>query len=262
MFDHLADALSVAEQVAADLTANGARAVVLVGSVARGDARPTSDVDLIALGSGPSYQLLIRANWQTSVSWRTADEIRASYRRPADACGAVPAWRNATVLADASGQAAQLRAEAHAWDWPQIDEAANAWVAEQVTGYAEEVHRLVGQTAGGSARTAAVMRSLLAVQVPTVLAVHHRLLYDSENRLWDLVAEAEGPQWTTAQDAALGVTHVPAAVATRAALDLYAMAARRAAHLLNTEQSAVVRRALTVANSTPRPAGSATDGIR
>ncbi|WP_211588605.1 nucleotidyltransferase domain-containing protein [Allorhizocola rhizosphaerae] len=230
-----------------ELVVQGAQAVVLVGSVARGDALPTSDVDLIALGSGPAYRLLVRDGRQVSVSWRTAEDVRASFLQPAEAGGAVPAWRGAVVLADPTGEAARLRAEAHAWDWSQVGEAADAWVAEQITGYAEEVHRLVGQAGGGSPRAAAVVRCVLALRMAVVLAVHHRILYDSENRLWDLVAEAEGPRWTRAQDRALGVVEATVPEANRAALDLYAMTAARTEHLLVDAQREVVRLALAIA---------------
>jgi hypothetical protein len=207
----------------------------------------SSDVDLIAVGSGPADRLLVCDGWQVSVSWRTVEEVRASFLRPADAGGAVPAWRGAWLLLDRGGVAGRLQAEAHAWEWSLIDEAADVWVAAQVTGYAEEVHRLVGQATDGSPRTAAVMRCLLAVHLGAVLAVHHRLLYDSENRLWDLVAQNEGYEWATAQDRALAVVPATTAQATGAALDLYATAAHRTAHLLDADQAVVVARALGVA---------------
>jgi predicted nucleotidyltransferase len=84
MAGHVAHARRIAADVAADLVAAGARAVVLVGSVARGDAHPTSDIDLIAVGTGPADRLLIRSGRQVSVSWRTAERIRESFTRPWD----------------------------------------------------------------------------------------------------------------------------------------------------------------------------------
>jgi hypothetical protein len=46
--------------------------------------------------------------------------VRASFQSPSDAGGAVPAWRGAVILADPSGEAARLQAEAHAWDWSLV----------------------------------------------------------------------------------------------------------------------------------------------
>jgi hypothetical protein len=71
------------------------------------------------------------------------------------------------------------------------------------------------------------MRGLLATRTAVILGVYHRILHDSENRLWDLVARIEGPQWTEVQDAALGVVQVTPERGERAALELYAAPAAR-----------------------------------
>lgn len=99
---------------------------------------------LIALGAEPAYRLLLRSGRQVSVSWRTPGRYEQARITRADAGGAVPAWRTATVPADPTGEAEGLQAKARTWDWSLNDEAANKWVAEQGTGYAEQVHRLVG----------------------------------------------------------------------------------------------------------------------
>lgn len=44
----------IVKSLAERLAGEGARAVVLTGSVARGTAQPDSDVDLFAVGEGPS----------------------------------------------------------------------------------------------------------------------------------------------------------------------------------------------------------------
>ena len=92
---------------------------------------------------------------------------------------------------------ASLIEEARAWSWGPIERRCDEWVAEQVTGYAEEVHKLVAALRNGNRPLAAVQRSLLAV--------HRRVLYGSENRLWDLVADAMGEGWSRTQSAALGL---------------------------------------------------------
>lgn len=231
---------------AAVLAARGADAVVLVGSVARGDAHATSDIDLVALGDGPRYLLERTGGWLVSVSWRRADQVRAAFDSPADVGGVVPAWRGAVVLHDPNRVAAGLRQEALGWEWGRVSTECDHWVAEQVTGFAEEVHRLVGCLTVARQLPAAVIRSVLAVQLPMVMAVHRRLLYDSQSRVWDLVAEAEGIRWMVAQRQALGLVAADEHEANLAALEMYALVARRVLPLLSPTQLSVVDGALSL----------------
>lgn len=263
----LAEARRTARTHADLLARMGARAVALVGSVARGDAHGSSDIDLIALGDGLDYHLERTGGWLVSVSWRAAEQVRASFHSPADAGGAVPAWRGAVLLHDPHGLAGELRAAAMAWDWSAIDRACDEWVAGQVTGYVEEIHRLVGLHRLGRTRPAAVMRAVLSTRLAVIAAVHRRILYDSENRLWDLVAKVQGPAWAAAQDRALclarphggGMSDRPAGTigdlgrpaapspsddAALAVLELYTLLAAGTRSLLDGRQAAVVEGAL------------------
>ena len=54
----------------------------------------------------------------------------------------------------------------------------------------------------GHRATAAVQRSILAIRPAQILAVHRRILYGSENRLWDLAADVMGEEWRLTQSAA------------------------------------------------------------
>lgn len=87
---------------------------------------------------------------------------------------------------DQSGRAA----EANAFKWAAISAACDEWVAEATIGYAEEVLKLVAALRRNDRLLAAVQRSVLALRLPVVMAIHHRLLYESENRLWSEVADA------------------------------------------------------------------------
>ncbi len=70
--------VDLARAVTSDLVAEGAQAVVLVGSHVRGDATELSDIDLYAIGSGPAYALRVVRGRLIAISWRTeADERRA-----------------------------------------------------------------------------------------------------------------------------------------------------------------------------------------
>ncbi len=253
------EALRIARELAATLAAIGAGAVVLLGSHARGDAHRESDIDLYALGEAagrPEYRLERHGGYLVSLSWRAVEREREAFRSPEEAGGAVPGWRTAVILHDPDGIAAALRREALAWRWDLLDARhCDAHVAEWLTGLAEEVHKLVVSLERGARWTAAVQRSVLALRLARLLALHHRLLYDPENRLWDLVAARQGERWARAQGAALGDAGQPFEESCAAALTLNALAAAEVRPLLDGRQCAVVAHACALAG---HPLGDAT----
>jgi Nucleotidyltransferase domain len=169
---------SVALAVAEGLAADGAEAVVLVGSRARGDAGPESDVDVLALGPRTfSFRLERRGGLLVSVTSRPAEAYRRELADPGSVCAVVPGWREAVVLHDPAGTAAALIEAAGAWTWGPLQKRCDAWVAEEVCALAEEVHKLVSALRAGRRATAAAQRSVLAVRLAAVMAVHRRILY-------------------------------------------------------------------------------------
>jgi hypothetical protein len=246
------DVLSLCRRIADELAEDGARAVVLVGSHARSAATPESDVDLVAIGSGPGYQLSVREGRLISLSWRTAEEQREQFRSPRSAVTEIPGWRSAVIIKDSAGIAAALQREAVAWTWDQVAAAAREWVAAELTGYAEEVHKLVAALRHGRPRRAAVQRDVLVLHLPLVLAVHFGILYESENEVWDAVAGRAGEHWRSRQDRALSLNRPPPADnppadSCRAALELYEQAASIADQLFSDQQRSVVAHTVSLA---------------
>ena len=232
----------VAREMAREAAARGARSALLLGSHARGEAHEDSDVDLYLIGDGPAYSLERRGGHLVSLSWRTAAGIASAMRTP-EAAMLVPALRDAVVLHDPRGIARRLKARAAAWSWERIGVACDRWVAAEITGLAEEVHRLVGSVRRGNSLAAAAMRSVLALRLAGILAVHLRLLCDTENRLWDLVSRRMGTRWRRAQESALGIGGEGLAGSCDAALELYALAVRRTRGCLDPRELAVVNAA-------------------
>lgn len=240
------DVLRAAREVADGLAGQRAEAVVLVGSRVRGDAHGHSDLDLIALGRGPVRRLEVHEPFVVAVQWRTAAQVRGGFADLED-LGTVPGWRRALVLYDPKRQAASLKREALAWTWKALGPRPDAWVAEQITDYAEEVLKLVGSLRAGRYSAAAAQRSVLALRLPRVLAVHRRTLYDGDSQLYEAICAAMGEPWRRAHRRALGVEAETLEQTCGAALELYALAAEETKQLLDERQFAVVRGACTAA---------------
>ena len=237
-------ALAVARQVAAELAEDGAGAAVLVGSHARGDGRPESDADVLVVGPLTFiFRLERRAGLLVSASPQPFEAYRREMADPGSVCTAVPGWREALVIHDPEGKAGALIEEARAWTWGPLKRRCDAWVAEEIISLAEEAHKLVAALRAGHRTMTAVQRSVLALHPAQILAVHRRILYGSENRLWDLVAETMGEEWHVAQSAALGLNEEPFEETCRAALKLYGLAVDNVCQLLGERQRGVANHA-------------------
>jgi hypothetical protein len=240
-----ADVLRAVETLTRDAIHNGARAVILTGSHARGDAHLESDIDLHIIGDGPAYELSRSTSQLVSISWRSAEQHRITFRSPGEAGGAIPGWRQAVIRYDPDDIAATLQQEALEWTWDTIGATEiDRWVAEELTGYAEEVHKLVIALDHHRMLAAAVQRSILALRLGIIMGVHHRLLYESENVLWGLVNQIMGSDWAQAQSAALGLDGESLRTSCLAALDLFVIAAGTVRGHLDARQLAVVQHAL------------------
>jgi hypothetical protein len=154
--------LQVAQTFSKRLTGQGAEAVVLSGSWVRNDAYKESDLDIHAVGRGPHYRLERYRGFLISASWATARQVRSDFKNPGLVGGVIPAWRNAVIIYDPHGIAETLKQEAERWRWDCLGKHVNRWVTEQLTGYAEEVHKLIGNLQLRRRSAASVQRSLLS----------------------------------------------------------------------------------------------------
>jgi hypothetical protein len=242
--------LLLAEGKADELVDAGAQAVVLMGSFARGDETAFSDLDLLALGDGPAYRLELQGGQLLAINWSSVSAIESSFASPERAGYAVQGWRDALILRDATRLAARLQQRAREWDWSEPgDRAIDRYVADELCGLAEEVHKLAGLLASGNYFGAAVQRNILGFRIGAILAVHLRLLYATENELWNLVGDLLGDEWTTAQARALGTGDQDFASTCLGALELYELAVERVHTLFDPRERDVVANATMVGRS-------------
>lgn len=240
--------LKLARAFSPRLIDRGAEAIVLFGSWVRGDAYKESDIDIHVVGKGAHYSLERYQGYLLSVSWATQKQHLKAFKDPSQVCGVIPAWRNALIIYDPQGIARALKQEAERWKWDSFGKQADQWVAEELTGYAEEVQRLVGNLQLERRNVASVVRSVLAIRMAPILAVRHRIFYDTENQLWDFVSARMGTEWRRAQSISLSEGGESFEDTCKAALQLFMLTTREVRSLLNPRQHAVVFHACEIAS--------------
>jgi hypothetical protein len=232
--------LRFARGLAHEVDPKGRSAVVLAGSWARGDAREASDIDLWVIGRRKGDLIFERGGRQVSVRFGTVSGDRREMRTPTRLGGTVPGWRTAKVLHDPNGAAAKLQAEARNFRWSSVRSACNAYVSEQLVGWAQHVAKLLRAMETGERETASVQRGLLANRMALLWSLGLEYLWGTENGLWERVGERAGPAFRSAQRAALGIAGEGWRESCEGALRLYALTARANLELLQGERRRIV----------------------
>jgi len=239
--------LGLAGALADELDPAGTSAVLLAGSWARGDAHRASDIDLWVVGrrrpAKPGFyghRSFERDGRLVSVRYSSPAQDRREMRDPARLDGAVPGWRVAKILRDPSGVASRLQWEARRFRWGPVRRARDAYLAEQLVGWSEEVAKLLRAMDTGEKETASVQRNLLANRMACLRAMQLELLGDTENGLWERVGRRAGPAFRAAQRAALGTDGGVWSESCEGALRLYAITARAALGVLRGEGRRIV----------------------
>jgi len=238
--------------LAAEFTDADTIGMLLVGSYARGDATPHSDIDLIRFtaalpeADADRYTLAYREGHLVSLSTTTVDAKRAELGRPETAIWAVPGLRQARLLFDRDGALAALLGEAHAFRWELLQAEADAYVSYNVMGLAEEVHKVLGALAKGDEAVALYGTWGLVAGLLRAMIVQRGVLIRTENTYFQQAQEAAGPDsaWSRAFRVAVGLEMATAVTRAAVALRLYHETATLLAPALQPQHLAVIRGAL------------------
>ena len=235
---------ALVERVSARLLEQGAKATLLTGSHARGEAGPNSDVDLFAVGDGPRQRVEVLDGRTVSVHWFTPEEARQRLSSPLKGYLAAHGWGDAILVDDPVGVGAELQDEARAWSWDRIAAEADAVAADELVARAEYVRKLVDALEAGFELDAAALTADTALHLGHLAAIRRRVTSESENGLWEAIADAAPPDWAQALRQALRVDGEDVADAAKAAIRLFEAIAADVAPLLEEQQQAIVDHAL------------------
>lgn len=181
----------------------GVRAIVLMGSYARGDAGPFSDVDLLRLTDEEPQGLtgegshLIDERLVT-VSNAAPARVDAWFTEPNKAVAVVASLRDARALLDRNNAFAQVQARANAFVWDsEMQAKANAYASQEMIGWIEEAHKGLeglrrlkeGELDAGRLLNA---RFGLSHGLSHVMQVQRGILSNSDNAFYDAITKAIG----------------------------------------------------------------------
>ncbi len=233
--------------------APGVHAVAVVGSAARGDANPWSDIDVHAYVRLPSQKQETRAVFigerLVMIATDTVDDSRAELRTPARAVWAVPAIRDMRILLDQERQLAALRLEAEAFDWSTLRAEAEASECRRLIGSAEYVYKIRAAIERRDESAALHAAGALIGRCTRSVVTARGVLIRTENEYYRKAQEAAGADWAARHRqcfglAADGPLALDAFAQAVAACELYAETVRVLDDILDPDARAVTSRAV------------------
>jgi predicted nucleotidyltransferase len=233
--------------------APGVRAIVLMGSLARGDAGPFSDVDLVCL-TDPGVEALpgegshLIEGRLVVVSRVSPAQVEEWFTRPEITVQVLVGVRRARALIDREGAfaAAQARALAFTWD-SEFQRQADAQASREMVGWIEEVHKGLEGLRRDDVGRMLHGRFGCTWGLARVMCVQRGILLTGDNTLYDQVTEALGraSTWSRLLRTAYGIARDDGQPPTLreqviAGLRLYALTAQLIAGALRPEDAPLV----------------------
>ena len=234
-------------------------AISLAGSHARDEGGPYSDVDFhlyvrqMPTNPNEAYSLRFVEGHLVSISVTTLEEEGANLRNPKKALRAVPGLCQARILLDKDGSLAALKEQAEAFTWEPLQKAANAFASWNLSGCAEEVHKVLdGLAQRDESKTLYAIWGLTRDLALTLL-VQAGVMIPTENAFIDLAQETAGrtSAWTCQFRQAIGLDPLPTGEPAYigfgiAGLCLYRATAGILQDILLPEEAGVVHRTLEI----------------
>ena len=237
----------------------GVHAVAVVGSVARGDASPWSDIDVHAYVRLPSQKQDARAAFMADtallgdrlvmIATDTVEDSRAELRSPERAIWAVPAIRDMRILLDQERQLAALKQEAEAFDWSTLRVAAEASERRRLAASAEYLYKIRAAIERRDEPAALHAAGALIGRCTRSIVTARGVLIRTENEYYRKAQQAAGPEWAKRHRHCFGIAWdgpvaLDAFAQALAAAQLYAETVRVLDDILDAESRDITARAI------------------
>ncbi len=173
-------------------------AIILVGSYARGNAKPDSDIDITLYLKDPDaiseFKREQYEGYQLSIFKTAPDHHKKSLKDPAALIWSLDYLRTAKALYDPHGTFASLQKEAQDFQWSSIQEAANVASSHKLEKYTEEVIKIVSGLKEKDDYAILNALSWLYMGLPMVMAVYRGILLTNESTFFQTVLHGVGEQ--------------------------------------------------------------------
>jgi hypothetical protein len=244
------------EALVAELDTDQIRGILLGGSYARGDATPYSDVDLACFVPDSfrrplRKRFLYREGYLISIALKTLAGIQQQLADPYQALWIVPSFQQTRVLLDKDGSMRQLKQMVEDFAWEPLRTEAIEVAGSLLTGDAEFIHKLLGNSWKGNLSGVAYATTRLFDGATMAMTLSHAVFITTDSLYYHEVEAAVGldTAWTYYHRLLTGATtsaEDTSSVQARGklALQLYRETARLLWPILKEERRPVVEQAL------------------
>jgi hypothetical protein len=189
------------EQLIQRFDAPGICALALMGSYARGEAGPYSDIDVVRFTDGtglPGAGSYLVDEHLVVVSDVAPGHVERWFSDPEVATNTIMGARSAQTLLDRDGYFAGIQTRAQAFVWDQaMQERANHRASAMLVGWIEEVHKGLAGFQRNDIGRLLNARHGLSWGLGRVMKVQRGVLISGDNAFYDELSRAMGkqPKW-------------------------------------------------------------------
>ena len=191
-------------------------AIVLTGSLARGEATEFSDIDLFHYvdelpADVDKYAIRYEDNILVSISTATIESEQAKLQRPDTAIWSVEGVRQAKILVDPQGRFEALQQDAKDFIWTdELQHQANQLASRLLMDDGEEARKVLTGLAKGDASIILYATYGLVLGLSKSIAIQQGLLLISENEYFRRIREAiqSHPKLAFHYDLAVGFSNI------------------------------------------------------
>ena len=223
--------------------------IFLTGSLARGEANVHSDIDLKILYEHEPLEIHryeYRHKRLVSITSLTQEKINFEFSKSEHAIWAVPGFRQAKILHDPFGILEQFKTKALEFDFSKLQTQANFWASQQLQGWSEEAHRIMGGLELHDVERLVAPIWGIGEGMTRIVAVAHGVMIESENLYFKTVRVHLGLEttWAKLQMLALGFESLSLETRAHVALELYVQTVALLEPIIQAQHLAVISQTL------------------